>query len=1115
MGKGKNQTRGMDKESNEEEEGYSNHLVLSNFVLNTKQFNPATDEWAIYKEKLAHLFNITKVRPEEKVSVLITVLSPQAYKLLRNLTTPDKPETKTFKELCVILDQHYVPSQNRWNERQKFMEMTQNDDESVNGWYARVMESASKCEFGAEISELLKYKFITGLRKKIFQRLAEEKEVDLPTALQLAQASENKATFDQTVNVVTPNRSSQSSNTQHQAKTAQSSSNQFRCYRCNKSGHSPNMCRYKTYKCSTCGKIGHLSEACRQRGKQEGTNNKSNRTTKQNDKPRRQQGNNSTKHINTVGVEDKLDNKILIENVNKPIVISLSILGKSMQFELDSGAGISAIPAKTFNTYFKGVELKKSVQNVTSFSGESLNCIGYFNVPIEYKNKNSIIKMHVIENATTKVLGRDFFHQFDICFSILHVDNQIELNNELKLKLLLEKHSELFKDELGMYKYKKISLDISENARPKFWKPRQVPFAKRDIDYKVTLNPHLKDFNHPLPRIEDIFASLHGGKIFCKLDVKQAFMQCLLDERSQMLCALSTDMGIYKVLRMPYGIKVATSIFQQEMEKIISGLKGIAAFVDDILVAASSADELLERLEALFDKLSQAGIRLNKNKCVFLADSIEYLGHTINSKGLSKNMDRVKAFLKTSEPRNVSEVKAFCGVVNYYSKFIEGLAEIMSPIYNLLKKEVIFDFNSKCKESFDTIKSKIAEDITLAHFDLNSPLVLTTDASKHSIAGVLSTVKEGRERPISFISRRLNKSEKNYSVVDKEALAIIYAFKKLRLYLIGRKFELRTDQKSLLRIFDPDKETPVLANERLKRWSSYISGYDFKIKHIPGKENIADPLSRLSNSEDQEFEEEVCQINFLGEKNHMPVSKEDIFCESKKDPLLKTIFRVVKQGSLNKLKGDKFSPFSKRSREISIKENILFWGDRVIVPQKLQAVILEELHSPHMGMVKTKSIARQYFWWPSMNKAIENRCKNCESCKLNTDNPPKAELVSWPIPIKSWSRVHMDYAGPKWSHWFLVIVDSKSKWLEVFKTKQATSQFTRDKLRETFARHGLCDVVVSDNGSVFKSKELEDFFSSNGIDHRTTPTYFPQNNGQAENSQKRGYCSVSRSQYEY
>lgn len=173
------------------------------------------------------------------------------------------------------------------------------------------------------------------------------------------------------------------------------------------------------------------------------------------------------------------------------------------------------------------------------------------------------------------------------------------------------------------------------------------------------------------------------------------------------------------------------------------------------------------------------------------------------------------------------------------------------------------------------------------------------------------------------------------------------------------------------------------------------------------------------------------------------------------------------------------------------------WGYRVIIPEKFRRTLLEEIH---LGMAKMKAIARQYFWWPQLDKNIEHFVRNCEACKCTANSPAKAPLMRFPEARFPFERVHVDFAGPFKGKTYLILIDAFSKWPEIFEMPSTSTESTIEKLRKCFARFGLTCMIFSDNGRQFVSKEFENFCKNNNIEHKTSAPYHPSTNGLAENA---------------
>ena len=256
-------------------------------------------------------------------------------------------------------------------------------------------------------------------------------------------------------------------------------------------------------------------------------------------------------------------------------------------------------------------------------------------------------------------------------------------------------------------------------------------------------------------------------------------------------------------------------------------------YIDDILITGSSEDEHLHNLTQVLSRLESAGMRHKKEKCAFLLPSVSYLGHVICAECLQTDGAKVRAIVDAPERQNVGELRSFLGMVTYYGRFLPDLATTLAPLYQLLRKSTHWRWRGVQRKAFLRIKELLQSGRVLTHYDDELPLILACDASPYGLGAVLShRMSNGEERPVGFASRTLTKVEKNYSHLDKEALAIIYGVRKFH---HGSQLEIKTDHKPLTHIFHEDRATPTMASGRIQRWALILGSYDYSIQYKEGK----------------------------------------------------------------------------------------------------------------------------------------------------------------------------------------------------------------------------------------------------------------------------------------
>jgi len=615
-------------------------------------------------------------------------------------------------------------------------------------------------------------------------------------------------------------------------------------------------------------------------------------------------------------------------------------------------------------------------------------------------------------------------------------------------------------------------------------------------DFKVSVNQVLLDNPYPLPNTEDIFATLGSGTVFSKIDLSNAYQQMELNSESQHYLTVNTHKGLYAYQRLTYGIASAPALFQSTMDQILQGMDNVRCRIDDILIR-TEPHEHLQVLDEVLTRLEKHGILAKWSKCEFMVSSVEFLGYRVDGEGRHPTDEKVAAISEAPSPKNLAELRSYLGLLNYYGHFIANLSTLLQPLHELLRKGVKWEWTKECEEAFQQSKSELMAGRVLVPYDEKRKLILACDASPYGVSAVISHVMDdGQERPIAFASRTLTKSERNYSQIEKEALAIVFGVRKFHKYLYGRTFHLYTDHKPLVTILGPKTAVPTLAAARMQRWAVILQAYSYQVEYRPSTEHgNADALSRLPCNNSPLKEE--AELYFFSGLEELPVDAKDISRESRRDPVLARVLNYTLTGWPSYVSSKELKPYFTRRHELTADQGCVLWGMRVIIPPSLRNRLLQELHEEHPGIVAMKSIARSYIWWPNLDAEIELMVKSCEVCQAVRKAPPSAPLYPWRWPTRMWQRVHIDFAE-KDGNYFLGLIDSHSKWIEVAHMRSTTAQSTIDQMRLWFAAYGLPEEVVSDNGSQFISQDFTNFLKQNGVKQTLVPPYHPSSNGAAE-----------------
>ncbi|XP_063895318.1 uncharacterized protein LOC135118122 [Helicoverpa armigera] len=391
------------------------------------------------------------------------------------------------------------------------------------------------------------------------------------------------------------------------------------------------------------------------------------------------------------------------------------------------------------------------------------------------------------------------------------------------------------------------------------------------IDYRK-LNDVTVTEVYPIPLITDILDQLGHSKYFSTLDLVSGFHQIKLNSKDASKTGFTVVgnevSGHYEFTRMPFGLKNAPATFQKLMNTVLSGLQGLHCYVylDDCIIYSQNLQSHIDKLKLIFDRFREYNLKLQPAKCEFLRREVAYLGHIITDKGVCPNPDKIKAVTQFPTPKNPKDIKSFLGLVGYYRRFIENFSKITKPLTSLLKKDVSFIWSSEQENAFNILKQKLTTAPLLQYPDFSRPFLLTTDASNYAVGAILSQGEIGKDKPIAYASRTLNKAEGNYSTTEKELLAILFGVKTFRPYLFGYRFKIVTDHKPLVWLFNVKDP-----GSRLIRWRLKLEEYDYEIVHKQGKLNCnADALSRFPLQDTDNSNRPVCAIEDESPNSNVP-----------------------------------------------------------------------------------------------------------------------------------------------------------------------------------------------------------------------------------------------------
>uniref|UniRef100_A0A8C5PIS1 Gypsy retrotransposon integrase-like protein 1 n=1 Tax=Leptobrachium leishanense TaxID=445787 RepID=A0A8C5PIS1_9ANUR len=820
------------------------------------------------------------------------------------------------------------------------------------------------------------------------------------------------------------------------------------------------------------------------------------------------------------------------------MTVQVTIEGKRLKMDVDTGPAVSVITQKQWKQLQIHATVRPTPIKLQTYSMQVLHPLGCAKVKVSYKGQAKRLPLYILRNGGPPLFGRDWITHLGMPDIIKNPCNTLTVpsgHDDGWVESLKQRFPEVFVDELGKIKNDCVRLKLKPDAHPKFFKAWTVPFALRagvDAelirleeqgviskversawaspivpvkksngelricgDFRMVLNSQLEVDQYPLPRVDDIFASLAGGQKFTKIDLRQAYLQFEVHPSSRKYLTINTHRGLYEYNRMVFGIASAPAIWQRKMDEILADIPFTQCLLDDMLITGRTDQEHKQNVELVLQRLQDQGLKVNLTKCKFMVPKLEFCGHLVDAEGIHTAEDKVDALVKAPAPTSLHQLRSYLGLLNYYNKFLPDLAHTLFPMHKLLEKHSRWDWSAKCQHAFESSKRKLLASRMLVHYDLQKPLTLACDASPYGLGAVLSHIlPDGSEKPVAFASRSLTKTESNYSQIDKEAFALIWAIRKFHLYLYGRKFTILTDHKPLLQIFSPDKGISQTTAARLQRYALFLGANSYRIQYRSHDDNAnADAMSRLTELPLQSTPSvKSCRYT----TSHLLTSRE-IAAHTVKDTLLTNVLTFIRDGWPATV-SQEHEPYYRKRMELFVKDNCVLWGDRVVILQTLQRHILDLLHTGHPGTTRMKQKARGYVWWPNIDADITAYVNACVGCAQTARDPPRGCIQPWTWPTVLWFRLHLDFAGPIRGQTFLIIIDAHSKWPEVIPVTQLTTKATVAILLHLFASFGYPREIVTDNGAQFTSQEFQSFVTVHNIKHKLTAPYHPATNGQAE-----------------
>jgi hypothetical protein len=627
------------------------------------------------------------------------------------------------------------------------------------------------------------------------------------------------------------------------------------------------------------------------------------------------------------------------------------------------------------------------------------------------------------------------------------------------------------------------------------------------VDYRALNSLTVKN-RYALPRVDDLLDSLSGAQVFSALDLASGYWQIRISDNDAAKTGFNTHEGHYEWKVLPMGLCNAPATFQHTMNTIFAGKglgKFVAVYLDDILVYSRTPEEHVQHLRQVFEVLREHQFYCKPSKCQFAKAELKYLGHIVGRHGLKVDPAKIEKVQNWPRPRTVTKVRSFLGLATYFRRFIQGFSALARPLHRLTQNDMAHlpevPWSAECEASFQALKTALTTAPVLKLPEYDKPFEIIVDASVHGIGAVL--MQDGH--PVAYESRKFSPAEYNYDTGEQEMAAVVHALQHFRCYVGTNRFRLVTDHEPLTFF-----KSQALLSRKHARWHDFLTGFDFEFVHVPGRINVADPLSRMYHAVSAVVRHTVATgLLAAGRQSSSAVSPVAAVVD---DPLLQAV-----KGAYG---GDPLFQDKQWIADSRLTwKDELWWresgGQQVLaVPadSALRLRILQAVHdSPvaggHFGQGKTRRLAQRLYWWPKMGADIAKHVRECHTCqRIKSPNySPYGQLQPHEVPAELWETMSLDFIvklpPTKAGHdAVLVVVDRLSKYAVFTPCSETLDSpgLVRLLVDKVVAVHGFPRCIISDRDVRVTAKCFQDWCTSHGIVSRMNTAYHSRGNGQAE-----------------
>ena len=1103
-------------------------------------------------------------RSKDRVAKFLGMFSSRRMYADWQVAEPDvtKRAQATWEYFVAQIQAYYKPTENLTLKNHKFRTLTQATQEAFPAFCNRVYKEAQHCNFKCQNDDCTAED--TAIRDQIIIGTIHDKirEEALKNSWDLQKLRKEGMQIESATKGVNELNNEHPINkmgkySYKNLKKKQQTGKPRACYYCGQDIKASiiehvKTCRAKTSKCNFCDTIGHYESVCRKKkAVRELT------TINPESQPRHEEDaeESGIYNINIFRVTDTnpYQQHHTSQRMKEDFKVQVIVNNSLATVLADTGASISVCgkaEAKRWNLLSRMV---KTQAKIKPYNSPPIPISGTTKCAVTFGNSSIPVEWHIIDNPCEPVLAGRIAEElgiikFDAKPTVFQPVQMIHsTDNKETLQNILQQFPQNF-EGLGKLKNHQVKLHVDTSIKPVTTPARPVPYhlkervtkeiekmikqdvieehpatkpapwisnaviaPKADGAIRMTLdarnvNKAIQSSNLPIPRQEDIKAKLSGANVFSKMDFKSAFWQLELHPDSRYLTVFHANDKLYRYKRLTMGVKPAQGELNMALQPLFANIPQAHLIHDDLIVATTTNAEHNEAIEAVMNAISNAGITLNPDKCTFGVPEIEFWGLRIGSDGVRPDPAKVEALDHMTPPQSKEELTSFLCMMQSNSDFIPNFAQLAAKLRELTKKNVRFVWNTEYQTAYEVLIARFKQNTLLQYFEMSTQTFLFTDAHQTGLGAMLAQGDSiENARPVAIASRTTNAAEQRYPQIDLEALAIDFALRRFRQYIVGSptKIQVITDHQPLCSIFNGKRQGSI-RTERIKLRHQDIR---FTVTYQRGKINQSDYLSRHAKPIEKLTREERQEADDLNNLLYMLHTTPIIDCmgigtiaqATQNDPTLKKIATLVNQGLtwIEKTESKEIQRFQKVLPELTMTANgIILKGEKIVLPSNLQDTAIRLAHrGAHPGQSGLERRLRYHFFFHNMSKKIEEFVKSCNHCSMFIDKKTKEPIKPHRVPEKCWDTVSVDLFGPMPTSKHVVVVQDLASRFPAAKLVTSTkADKVLPALSEIYATYGNPEVQISDNGPPFNSAQMHDFVTSKSIKLQKAPPLHPSSN---------------------